>query len=775
MAGNELTFSTRGAADVAAATKKMREGLDAMAKGAQGVNEKLKLSSDETKRLEKLQKDLARTYESSYDRYLRKLNDAKTALAGHKNEVNLLKKATADLLVEYLKASDAGRNTWDKQKAQAKAVEERTRALNRELAKLPPLYDKAEKEAKDFAHAVDLGAKYAGKTREQILGIKTQQSASFGQGAIAKIGAWAASFASVHTALRLVTEEMQLQQELVDKRNQTQVSVAEARNTLIRTLAGSSDDEVRQALAASESIARGVGVSETKIAPALGDAISAIGGDVGKASEATRIAASYMRGSPDQIVEMAGSLLDVSKATGTADATTNLGLYQLLGKLSRVNNPNQMQQTIPSAMVGASSYGASYQEGGALFAAISNASADKFGRTTRTATVNLAEQLMEYDLGSDSAKAAADKAAEGRAKQEKSLAKERTRLADLQAQYGRSAARANSSQLEDLEDAELDVTRAQEDLKFAKSPAARRTAQRRLDDARARQKKLLRTQPEDSEALVGQQKRIADSQATIAALEADIAKPLPDGAALQKQAAAFKGMGISERIQFLQQNPAFGEAFFTDKSKGGFGASFEAKPRGAVRDLLLDANSVAAKEFSAAMSQIPDLAGLNAIGVEELGRFDKFNKLEPVAERGRALASALESLQTDLSATGSIPTEQRKMLQEALMDSGFSGIGAKWQNWVTGIGDGGQGLTAQSAIEMMKTAQFENRGSLLPGMKMPDDMARRDEVLTRLIGVLEKAEGERQRQMELQERQTKAAEEMNEAMKNGSGFVGGNQ
>lgn len=777
MAGNELTFSTRGADQVAGATRKIREGLDSMAKGAQGVNEKLQLTGEETKKLDKLQKDLVRNYESGADRYIRKLNDTKRALAGHKNEVELLKKAQADLLVEYLKTADVGRNTAEKQKERAKQIEERTRALNRELAKLPPLYDKAEQEAKQFAYGVDLGYKNAKKTREEILGIKTQQTSSFGAGAIAKVGAWAASFASAATVLRGVTEEMRLQQELIDKRNATQVSVGEARNTLIRTLAGSSDAEVNTALAASESIARATGVSETKIAPALGDAISAIGGDVNKASEATRVAASYMRGSPDEIVEMAGSLLDVSKTTGTADATANLGLYQLMGKLSRVNNPNQMQQTIPGALVGAGSFGASYREGGALFAALSNASADKFGRSSRTATVRLAEQLMGYDLGAGGAQEIADKAAAGRERQKATLAKEQDRLAAMQAQLGRSEQREKDSYQGRLGEANLDVSRAEEDLKFATTPAARRGAQRRLDDARARLGKVQASAGGNSESLIAQRKRIADSQASIASMQAEIAKPLPDAAKLQADAQKFAGMGLSNRISFLQQNPALAESFFADKSKGGFGASFEAKSLGAVRDLLLNPKSTAATEFSSAMGQIPDLAGLKAIGEQELGRFTKFNKLEPVAERGRALSSALEGMQVQLSATGSVPAEQRKMLQELMMEAGASGLGAKFTDWATGIGDMSKGLSTESAISILEQAKMQNAGLFIGAnaKDMPADMRERDQIFTQLIDSFRKTEADRKRQLELQERQTKAAEETNESLKNGTPFQGVNQ
>lgn len=242
---------------------------------------------------------------------------------------------------------------------------------------------------------INKAVKDAKKAAEGVEGDGAKQGGmldSFPKKLMAVAGGWA----SIHKAAQLVTDEMQLQQDLIDKRTQSQLTVGAARDTLLRSMVGGTDAEKSRAMAASRAIANKTGVSEARIAPALADAISAIGGDVSKAIKATTVAANYMRSDPEQITEFAGSLLDISKSTGTSNATTNLGLYQQLGRLSRVNNPNFMQQTIPGALSGMGSFGASYQDAGAVFAGLSNAAGDKFGRSTRTASIQMTKQLGEF-------------------------------------------------------------------------------------------------------------------------------------------------------------------------------------------------------------------------------------------------------------------------------------------------------------------------------------------------------------------------------------------
>jgi hypothetical protein len=646
----ELTFSTKGHSAVVSAYGDIKKAQDAASKGIDGINERLALTTKESRALDKLQQDIAKRNESAAQRYTRQLADTKRALAGNKNEAELLRKETTRLTVEYLKNNDAGRRTATANEAQLKRAAERTKALAKELANLPPLLDRSEQEARQFAGGIDQASRSAAKMQGGLEGVEKSSGKVFGAASIASLGSWAAGFVTAATAARTITSEMQKQQELIDKRTAAQLSVGEARNILLRTLTGSSDAEIKQAMAASQAIAQETGVSENRIAPAFADAISAIGGDVGAAENATRVAARWMAGSPDQIKDYAGTLLDVGKATKTSDAVTNMGLYNLLGQISRVNEPTMMQQTIPASLVGQASFGSTYDESGALFAAISNATSDRHGRFSATASIRLAQQLDKYTRG-------------------------------------------------------LGVG----DLSF------------------------------------------------------------------------------TQQVGLMHLSPELAQNFFKDKKAGGFGASFEAKPLGAVRDLLLDPSSNASQQYFGALKRIPDLKGLRRLGTEDLGKLVKYNPLEPVAQRSRALSSGLEQLQTDVSMTGYLSTEERQKVQEMLMSSGILSTSAKARELsasVTGLGR----VSAASAVDLLKQGR-ESAGTLttmggllsvprLPGQALPPEQQRQVEVFDRLINALEAAERQRQLNEKAENERTtemqKQTSLLQEIRDNRGGLVGGN-
>jgi len=89
-------------------------------------------------------------------------------------------------------------------------------------------------------------------------------------------------------------------------------------------------------------------------------------------------------------------IVNVGKATGFTDPLQNLGVIARIGALSQVVELEKQAQMIPQAMVASRGFGATWQESGALFAALSVALAEPMGDMTRTAITRFAESLSAY-------------------------------------------------------------------------------------------------------------------------------------------------------------------------------------------------------------------------------------------------------------------------------------------------------------------------------------------------------------------------------------------
>lgn len=209
---------------------------------------------------------------------------------------------------------------------------------------------------------------------------------------------YAAGFASVQTAVSLITAELRAQQELIDKRNATQLSVGESRNVLLRNLIGSPDKEIRSALAAGKSIAQGTNVSEVPINNALASAISATG-NVPLSIELVRRSAQFLQDRPGEIGDFAGALGDLTRMTHSNDPNIALGLLAQIGRITRITSPQQTARSVAPALLGTLPFGGTAQSAGAVFAALTTGSGDVEGMHSGTGTIALAQQLEEAALG----------------------------------------------------------------------------------------------------------------------------------------------------------------------------------------------------------------------------------------------------------------------------------------------------------------------------------------------------------------------------------------
>ncbi len=345
-----IDFDTRGAEKISAAHDKID-------KAAKKTQHNYRLTAREAKNLERVEQQIVRSTETAWERRTRKLNEAKRALAGNARETELLQRQVARLNLEYLKAGGSA--------------------------------DKLSKSELAAAKKLDAAQKQALARRQQM---DTVGKSAF---SVARLTAWGGGLLSVHKILATITEELRLQQELVDKKNATQLSVSASRNVLLRNLVGQTPETIAGVQDAVSKISDKSGVSEVAINQAMAETLSATNVNVELSQALVGYAAQFLADRPSQIGEFAGSLGDITRVTGSNDPTVALGLLAQVGQASRVVNPKSQAENIAPALIGTLPYGGDASTSGALFAALSTGAADVTGQKTRTATINFVESLDE--------------------------------------------------------------------------------------------------------------------------------------------------------------------------------------------------------------------------------------------------------------------------------------------------------------------------------------------------------------------------------------------
>lgn len=106
--------------------------------------------------------------------------------------------------------------------------------------------------------------------------------------------------------------------------------------------------------------------------------------------------------SPGDIGLIAGTLLDLAKATGTDDARTNLGYLAAIGAAGRVVDLRAQASNLSPGIIGTLAFGGDFRTSGAAIAALTNAGADFQGARTGTGLISLAQQLEKFDKENDS-------------------------------------------------------------------------------------------------------------------------------------------------------------------------------------------------------------------------------------------------------------------------------------------------------------------------------------------------------------------------------------
>lgn len=347
----DIEFSTKGAEKVVA-------DQDRIGKSAQ---RNYQLTAKEAKDLGRVEQKILRDTETAQERYIRKLAEARKALAGNTKEVETLKR------VEKLLADEFNRS--------ASAAEKRSLKIK-------------------------AAAGQATEAEKQLAGsIKETDGAMDGAFSVAKLTSVVGAVGAIRGAFALVTKELQAQQAMIDKRTEAQLSVGESRNQVLRNLVGSSPADIKKVQDAAIDISTQTGVSEAPINAALAAAISATGGNNDLAINLVRKATQFLKDRPTEIGDFAGSLGDLTRVTGSTDPSASLGLLTRIGQLSRITSPKLLAANAAPGLIGAAAFGGSPQSSGALFASLTTGSGDNTGATSGTAVVGLAQQLSEFASG----------------------------------------------------------------------------------------------------------------------------------------------------------------------------------------------------------------------------------------------------------------------------------------------------------------------------------------------------------------------------------------
>jgi hypothetical protein len=399
---------------------------------------KSKEQADEERRLARLRKGLLDEQLSGIERAEKKIADFEKAIAGQGIEEEKVGRVRAKLNADLQAALDAA---FGKTARLASEEEERNQKLKeqaeqeRRLAAARDRYfseyerqsDKAKRRIDEFEAAIkgqaveekkvaEIRAKLhaeheAALVREKaglegVTGaIDDTEAASitaFGAGAVKRLGAFAAGAISIQGAVGLVRKELEAIQDLIDESVKTQVTLDQSRSVVRRNLGGASDEEIKRVQEAATRIADDTGVSERDVNIGLATALSASGLNIDASVKAVTAASRFSPDSPGDIGLLAGALLDLAKATGTDDATVNLGYLSAIGAQGRVVDTKQQAANLAPGVIGTLAFGGNYRESGAALAALTNASADFTGAPSSTAIIQLARQLETFDKANES-------------------------------------------------------------------------------------------------------------------------------------------------------------------------------------------------------------------------------------------------------------------------------------------------------------------------------------------------------------------------------------
>lgn len=194
---SELTFTTRGIAEVLAAQEKLAEQMGKQKSAAAQLNQEYKANQAELNKLGRIAQAIFKENETAVERYNRKMEETKGVLQGNANEAELLKRQTTQLRLEYLRSVDTSDKLTQAQRRELEIKRERLKVLRSEGEALAPITSETQKLLGTYT-----------ETGAELGTIATKQESAFGEAALAKVVAFGAGLVTVGKVVSAISQGM---------------------------------------------------------------------------------------------------------------------------------------------------------------------------------------------------------------------------------------------------------------------------------------------------------------------------------------------------------------------------------------------------------------------------------------------------------------------------------------------------------------------------------------------------------------------------------------
>lgn len=518
------------------------------------------------------------------------------------------------------------------------------------------------------AHNEMIKAGNAGQTAfgQKALGAVKNLAAALGVGSV------------LYTAINVIRGEYQAIIDLQERVKTASLGVADAEAAALRNLGPKSEDDVRQYLKQVEQISRSTGVSQKDINNIASEALSARG-DL-SVQEAMRAVEAGVKMAPDNAETaqgLAGGALDIKKAIPNISSEQAVGYMMKVAKKARLTDVGEVSRALGPILTADMASGGNEASSSAMFAALSQMTADPHGRRTKTAGIQFLSQLAKYlpekgEVYSEE-KYQHDKTA---------LARERR----AEEQAKRHAIKADPEYLQQMREIAEDRRRMPR-LKATSDPSLRAVQDMRRKELAEKEQLAL----EDAERRVTQSPQFARLEESFTLR----GQALDERRGRAKKVIATGMRTNEERLLYLQAHPSAAKKFMEM-------STFEKVAETPFRQLVTNQGRTAEMY----KSMVPDI-GRAEDAQDAYDRPIRFRNVSPrqrTADVNRRLASGRESVEAspemqDQALIGIVMEHYGPLLQ----DAGESAISTKVKTFLQRANGNNAELTLNSLIDDLKS------------------------------------------------------------------------
>ncbi len=239
----------------------------------------------------------------------------------------------------------------------------------------------------------------AKKTATEFESADRAGKSTFGEQGLARLKSYAGGLigaGGVLLALRAVKNEYNTILERQRIAAQITQGPAAAQETFLANLAADTPTERDAAIARAKAISQQQGVPIAGVYQRGSEAVSARGEkSVRYAMSAVEASYKFAPGDAEAGRAGASAALDIGRATGW-NPEQALGFLQVSGKQARITSPGKLARNVAPTLGALIDMGASPQEAGGLFSALSQRMVDANGEQVRTASINFSKKLRDF-------------------------------------------------------------------------------------------------------------------------------------------------------------------------------------------------------------------------------------------------------------------------------------------------------------------------------------------------------------------------------------------